>query len=141
MSPAAVGEQSTAGYRWRAIDTVRGASPDTLVVHLPAESVTTVSTKIQGSPSVVLPDDADASSIAVWPNPAYDHVIVRHSGAGAGALSVVVTDIYGDRALVRQLHQSALETTLDISQLMSGTYFVLLRSGDGTMTVRFTVLR
>jgi O-glycosyl hydrolase len=141
VSSAIAGEQSTAEYRWRSIGTAGEAGADSIVVTVPPESVTTIATQIQEASAVQPIKHAIAPRIEVWPNPTRDQLVIRHNGEGAGRQSLFVTDVYGNQVMVRQLQHSALETALDVAQLESGIYFVLLRSRNGLSPVRFTVIR
>jgi hypothetical protein len=67
----------------------------------------------------------NSMNISVFPNPATDKITVEISGTTQGG-SLTIADIEGQQLITRQITQP--KTTIDISNLPGGVYFVRLTS-------------
>ncbi len=83
----------------------------------------------------------------IYPNPlnAQGHISVRipSSLAGAQVAMLQIFDILG-RKLIEQVHsplREGLELSMNLGQLSSGTYFVVLRIADQMVAKKFIVLK
>ena len=83
------------------------------------------------------PDHSPAPEHRVYPNPARNFVTIR--GATHFPLSVSVTDIRG-RTLLRKVLRSGTDSSLNISSLAEGSYYVILESDRLRSVVRLNKL-
>jgi hypothetical protein len=67
--------------------------------------------------------------IAVFPNPARDHVTLTASPA----ITAVVTLSTADGRQVQQKYRNGTELTLSLIGLPTGTYHTVIRTTDGTV--------
>ena len=72
---------------------------------------------------------AEPENIAVFPNPARDHVTLIASPA----ITAVVTLFTADGRLVQQKYWNGTELTLSLIGLPTGTYHAVIRTTDGTV--------
>ena len=68
-------------------------------------------------------NDYGSNGFALYPNPTKDTVVIRLNNSVTESLTVSVIDIQG-KVVLSQLFNSQIETTLNLSQLTSGMYFV-----------------
>lgn len=68
-------------------------------------------------------NDYANNGFALYPNPAKDTVVIKLKNAMSGPLTISVIDIQG-KVVLSQLFNSEIETTLNLSQVTSGMYFV-----------------
>ena len=73
-----------------------------------------------------------ASGLHVYPNPVSSSAVVSHPQAGNGA-TLKVIDLNGRVLQTYTLQQGAVQTTINISKLLSGTYVVLYRDALGNV--------
>jgi hypothetical protein len=81
------------------------------------------------------------TSLEVFPNPATEMVQVVFYNNESSAYQVLLTDILGNQVLHSE--GTAVEginsTTLDLSTLARGIYFISLISGEGTNQVKLLI--
>jgi hypothetical protein len=76
-------------------------------------------------------EQATLTEVSVYPNPVTD--VLTISGVQAGA-TLTITSLSGSTVVRKTLADT--ETTLSVSSLPSGLYFVTVRSGKGTATFK-----
>lgn len=76
------------------------------------------------------------ATLAVYPNPATDNILIAHPKASAGAIMEIIT-VEGQKIRTFPVVNGALQTTLDISKLSSGNYTLLYINNDKRLLVRF----
>lgn len=91
---------------------------------------------------VTVNENADiAPSVAVFPNPAQDIIIVQYENVNSGNLDFTVTDIQG--RIVYSDHEknagSAGFKQIDVSNFSPGIYFVSVRNEAGTVVSKFVI--
>ncbi|WP_207491899.1 DUF5018 domain-containing protein [Aridibaculum aurantiacum] len=75
-------------------------------------------------------------SLAVYPNPAANNLVVTHAKATSGAtLRIVTAD--GRTVTSLQVQQGATITNADITRLAPGNYLLILENGDNRTTTKF----
>lgn len=85
---------------------------------------------VQSRPQVVLS--------GVFPNPAQGEVVLEYELPEAGAVSITVSDLLGRQRFVQQLqHQSAGEYRLQLPELSSGVYFVVVKAAGQRQLLRY----
>ena len=73
---------------------------------------------------------AGSAALRVFPNPVRSSAIVSHPQAAANA-SLKITDLNGRVLQTYFLQQSAVQTTITLHKLMSGTYLLVYRDAAG----------
>lgn len=73
---------------------------------------------------------AGSSALRVYPNPVLNTALVSHPQAGASA-SLKVTDLNGRVLQAYSLQQNAVQTSISLGKLMSGTYLLVYRDANG----------
>jgi len=98
-----------------------------------ARAVTTTSASLLGPDSAAVVTDA---SISLWPNPVRDAATLSLNNPYLGQVLIQVSDVAGAVRKVYQLDksQAILQTSIDISGLSAGTYFVRIQAGSWTVT-------
>jgi dienelactone hydrolase len=77
--------------------------------------------------------ESTAKLVSVYPNPAQVHILISTSTIPQ---SIIVYDLSGREVKIKNLPAS-LETSLDVSELQPGIYFVKIRQGEKSNIVRF----
>ncbi|MBL7753421.1 MAG: T9SS type A sorting domain-containing protein [Chitinophagaceae bacterium] len=74
----------------------------------------------------------------LYPNPASNSISINHSAAGAsGAIFQIVSDI-GSKLLSFKVPENSFNTTIDISALSRGVYFLVYVNGEERKVAKFT---
>lgn len=81
-----------------------------------------------------VPNINSESSIKIYPNPSKDKLNLAF--AQAGQHQITLTDANGNMRLTHTTTTTTQNTTLDISSLASGIYFVTVTSADGSSEVQ-----
>jgi hypothetical protein len=63
----------------------------------------------------------------IYPNPASSYISLSFAGNNSQLVSVDISDIIGKK-VYSQLHSPANDTTINISGLAKGTYFLMVTS-------------
>ncbi|PKP01924.1 MAG: hypothetical protein CVU11_13765 [Bacteroidetes bacterium HGW-Bacteroidetes-6] len=83
------------------------------------------------------PNGLDESSVAtvfdVYPNPATNNLVVNAIVQDASITTVSILDITGRLLYASTFNSSEILTTIDVSMLQSGTYFVEISNSKGTI--------
>ena len=79
-------------------------------------------------------ESVNAAAVSIFPNPAKDIISVK----GENISSVTIMDING--RVVKTVNNLSLETTIDISTLTQGVYFVEIKNNNTTKTTRLVKL-
>lgn len=80
--------------------------------------------------SVGVAEMEDQSPIALFPNPAQDHILIQFAENSQGTLQLY--DLLGRNVFQSQLTQNTLEFEIDVSVLDAGQYLLTWQSADGT---------
>jgi hypothetical protein len=72
--------------------------------------------------------------LSLYPNPATRSVFISGTSP-IDAKDIAISDIMGNTSQVRIIHSYSSQTELDVSRLRPGSYFIRVRSGDGTTRV------
>lgn len=75
-------------------------------------------------------------SFAVYPNPATSNIIISHPKATAGATLELLT-IAGKKLKLHLIENSAVQTSLDVSNINSGSYMLVYRGNGKKLVTRF----
>ncbi len=101
--------------------------------------------EIQKEGYVGVEDDVDYSkTISAYPNPASNEINIRYWQPGSGRSHISIIDINGrtikqlDNGFVRAGYQNE---KIDITELISGTYYIVLRNGTFTKKIKFNCVR
>jgi hypothetical protein len=84
--------------------------------------------------------DMDATStdavISMWPNPVRDAFTLSLNNPAIGKMLIQIMDVSGAirKTYGTEKNQTAVQTTVDMSSLTSGTYFVRIQVGSWTVT-------
>jgi len=79
---------------------------------------------------------ATTASLSIYPNPTTGALNVSHSAAGAGAIARVV-NMDGKTVLQQALNLNATDTKIEVSQLTSGSYLLILENQDQKSSRKF----
>ena len=74
--------------------------------------------------------------VNIYPNPTSGWVTVRLGAEEPDAVSVVATDILGQRVAETKIDAGSVEATMNISQSPAGVYLIAVRRVDGSVAVR-----
>ncbi len=93
------------------------------------------------SPCVGYQETFAGAAMTVYPNPSEGVFTLELNGLSSEALSLVVVDAGGRTVKEEQLstNNTSLRTQLDLGHLDNGIYFLVLRSGDATKTVKLVL--
>lgn len=80
------------------------------------------------------------STLAVYPNPANDHIVLNTEGLN-GNYTMVISNILGDRILVQTVSNANGRLNLNISSLKPGVYNVSLQNQNSIHTARIIIAR
>src|SRR5262249_37233247 len=80
-------------------------------------------------------EEIEAPTMRVWPQPATDKLNVELSATLRNA-DMRISDLTG-RVVMRRNMPSVQRTTVDVSDLVTGVYFLELQAGERRTTVRF----
>ncbi len=72
--------------------------------------------------------------VSAFPNPAEDQVTIKVSGTQAANASISLMDVSGK--LVRKIEEPAAVTVIDLSEVVSGVYFVRYSDDQHTETIK-----
>jgi hypothetical protein len=89
---------------------------------------------------VGLSEVADATELTIFPNPARDKVELTYHLEKTGVVTTEIYDVKGSLVgtFNRGVQIAGLQKlTIDVSELASGTYAIVLRSGESLMQSRF----
>ena len=73
-------------------------------------------------------DTYNSNSFTIFPNPAKDEVTIQLESANFGNVKINIYDIQG-KAILKDINFETNASTIDISNLESGLYFVQLNNG------------
>jgi hypothetical protein len=113
------------------------ANPDDPTISRADERTETVADFISEEGDIV------EMKLSVYPNPANDYINVDYGMRTTEDATITVSDITGRTVMTQEIGQSSesqRQGTLTISDLQKGTYFVTVRSGQDTKTVKFMKL-
>jgi len=88
-------------------------------------------------PNSVEESDNQKIDFNVYPNPAYDYVIVKFNNLGPGLASIDITDATGK--LIAQKSASKSELLIDVSNYSSGIYLITVYSDDFISTKKLII--
>jgi hypothetical protein len=74
----------------------------------------------------------------IYPNPARERIIVQLRDIDNGKIDCRIVDVYG-RTVIWNMFQSQDETTIDVSSLLPGIYFIRLSGSSVRGTARFVI--
>jgi hypothetical protein len=76
------------------------------------------------------------TGLSVYPNPVANSVVLSHPQALSGAtLQIIGSD--GKRVGFYTIQLNAIQTSVDVSKLVSGNYFIVYNNGKQTLTTAF----
>ena len=91
------------------------------------------------STAVGLNDNKNAPAIDVYPNPATDHLCIPTISDNSGEIQVQLSDINGLTVLMRKFVNNGTVTTIDVSNLNSGMYFLRITTGRGSVVRKVVI--
>jgi hypothetical protein len=77
-----------------------------------------------------------ATAINIYPNPVSTNLLLTHPQALAGAVFQIIS-FDGKKVGSYTAQPNAIETSIDVSKLVKGNYFVIYNNGKTTMTAKF----
>ncbi|MCP9751971.1 T9SS type A sorting domain-containing protein [Ferruginibacter sp. HRS2-29] len=87
--------------------------------------------------NIAIVNGKEPAKLLVSPNPATNKIAISHSPAVAAG-SISVYSISGARILSQQVARGAFQTSLDISRLSKGNYYLVYENAGKKETVSFT---
>jgi hypothetical protein len=117
-------------------------SSNSCTISVPKLSTTAILLAKTGSPITGIKEDRGHKNIAIYPNPAFDKLLVRMDSNGKGPAEFTVTDQLGRRIhSARGYCDGNTPATLDISSIPNGVYLLSVRRGSSISSERFVVAR
>ena len=74
--------------------------------------------------------------MGIYPNPVFNSALISHSKASEGA-SLTVLSVDGKIIATYGIQTGATKTSIDVSRLAKGTYFVSFEDNDSQATAQF----
>jgi O-glycosyl hydrolase len=142
-----VGEQSTAGRLWSPLPAFTADGKSTIRLTLPAESITTLASGLEGPTAGVDATPPRLSSepkLQVFPNPVNESMNVQLSLFANEDVRLILTDVLGRNVkTVIDGPYSIGNHMLNVNMqgIPTGTYLLTIRAGARTVSVPVTIAR
>ena len=133
------GELSYASVRWQPITPFAATGTTAFSYSLPGESVATFIIS-NGVPTAIADISNNTLDIAMYPNPANNQLVITFPKTISNKIKFEIFNTFGQLVFDRKIYDNTGSTTLDISKLREGIYFVSMILDNQTFYIKKIII-